>query len=321
MPATLLLPLLKTRSLWLALVLVLIAEFTVRIVMPTGKIPKGAYHSSEFRQQVELYRDTVPVDMLIIGSSVAAVNYPPVPLDDQLHALGIQDFTTYNAGIRGCNYSCIATGIRRHYTTVFQPEYILAVVGPADLNIDNAGVVDRSNRFAADMQRNNLVRSARQILSSLSALYGFKEEVRQWLTSGEWDFDPALFGERGYIDMGSIERKRNKAVPRITQDSELTLSLISLLQELADSGSQVILLPVEGDSLARSLYNDNARAQMRLVLDQLTQHPDIHELTVDVSHFEDSNYIDTSHLATQVAIASSQLLAKHLVESELLKAR
>ena len=169
----------------------------MRQSLPAGKIPRGAYHSGEFRQQVEQYPQALPVDMIIIGSSVAAVNYPPVALDNRLAELGLNKFTTYNAGIRGCNYSCIATGIRKHYLPDFKPPLVLAVISPADLNIDNTGVVDRSNRFASDMERSVVGRFARQGLSYISYLYGFKEEARDWLTLGGWTFDPAVFGERG----------------------------------------------------------------------------------------------------------------------------
>lgn len=300
------------------LLLVLAAELTVRLALPAGKVPRGAYHSSEFRQQVEQYREAIPVDMLITGSSVAAVNYPPVPLDERLHELGKTGFTTYNAGIRGCNYECIAVGVRRHYLPEFQPPIVLLVLSPADLNIDNDGVVARSRRFVSDMERGPITRAGRQMLAGVSYLYGFKEEIRDWLTSGKWTFDPAVLGERGYIDMGSEERGRNKAVPHITEDSELTLALISLVEQLSSMGTKVILLPVEGDSIARSLFNEDARLALRKLMNSLTKHANVHELTIDTSDIPDGDYIDTSHLSSGKAVLNAQRLAEHLFESGLL---
>lgn len=319
MSASLLKSLLRTRSLWIALVLVVIAELVVRVSLPSGKIPRGAYHSSEFRQQVAHYADAVPVDMLLIGSSVAAVNYPAMPLDTRLAELGMDGFTTFNGGIRGCNYECIATGIRRHYLNEFRPPVALFVISPADLNIDNSGVVARSHRFAADMERGIIARTARQALSRISYLYGFKEEVREWLISGQWNFDPAEVSERGYVDMGSIERGRNTQVPRITPDSALTLSLKSLVNELVDSGTRVILVTTVGDSLARFLFTDEAQQQLDDLLASLTQHPDVHELAMDTSQIPDTDYIDTSHLTSEAAIINAQRFAEHLFESGLLE--
>ena len=313
-----LLKLLKTRSLWIVVALVLVAELVVRCSLPEGKVPRGAYHSSEFRQQVEHYPDALPVDMLIVGSSIAAVNYPPVPLDERLRELGYTDFTTYNGGIRGCNYECIAIGTRRHYLSEFQPSVVLVVVSPADLNIDNEGVVARSKQFVADMQRNVVSRKARQLLSTLSYVYGFKEEVRPWLLSGEWEFDPAVLGERGYVDMGSIERGRGTAVPRLAQDSELSLGLVSLVTELSTSGTQVILVPAVGDSLARLLFTDQARVEFRKLLDSLLALDNVYELTLDTTHIPDSDYIDTGHFDSETAIVIARTLADSLHESGLL---
>jgi len=304
----------KTPSVWIVVVLVLAAELTVRFSLPAGKVPKGAYHSSEFRQQVEHYRKAIPIDMLIIGSSVAAANYPPVPLDERLRELGLKNFTSYNAGIRGCNYSCIAKGVRRHYWSEYQPAWVLVTISTADLNIDNAGVVARSDRFAADMERSVIGRAGRQMLSGFSHLYGFKEEVREWLTSGEWIFDPAVLGERGYVDLGSKELRRIGLVPQITVDSDLSRSLITLVDELANSGAQVILLPVDGGSLARSLFSTDARAQLRVLMDTMTSHPNVNELVVDTTQIPDTDYIDTVHLKSAAAIENAQRLAESLIE-------
>ena len=315
MADTLLFQLLKTRSLWIVIVLVLVAELIVRSSLPAGKVPRGAYHSSEFRHQVESYPDALPVDMLIIGSSVAAVNYPPAPLDEQLRHLGQTGFTTYNAGIRGCNYDCITTGIRRHYMDIFQPPIALVVIDPADLDIDNKGVMARSRQFVDDMQRNVVSRTARQLLSAISRVYGFKEEVRSWLVSGKWEFDPSTPGERGYIDMGSTDKGRDVTVARITQDSELSRDLISLVSQLSETGTQVILLPVVGDSLANLLFTDQARDELRQLLDSMLALDNVHELTMDMSYIPDSNYIDTLHLDSQTAIANSRAVADSLVQS------
>ena len=318
MAESLIVQLLRTRSLWIVLVLVLAAELVVRGSLPAGKIPRGAYHSSEYRHQVESYPDALPVNMMIIGSSVAAVNYPPVPLDEQLAELGQTGFTTYNAGIRGCNYECIATGIRRNYLEVFQPPVALLVIDPADLDIDNKGVVARSKQFADDIQRNVVSRTARQLLSSISRVYGFKEEVRSWLLSGAWEFDPSVLGERGYVDMGSTDKGRDTTVARITQDSELSRGLVSLVTQLSETGTQVILLPVVGDSLANLLFTDQARSEFRQLLDSMVPLDNVHELTMDMNHIPDSSYIDTLHLDSQTAIANSRALADSLVQSGLL---
>ena len=119
--------------------------------------------------------------------------------------------------------------------------------------------------------------------------------------------------------MGSKERRRNKAVPRITQDSVLSVALRNLVAELAESGTTVILLPVEGDSLARSLFNDEARFQLRQLLDAMIAHPNVHELIIDTSHISDSDYIDTSHLNSTTSQTNASELAEFLADSGLLR--
>ena len=310
--------LLKTRSLWMVLGIVLIAEISIRWLIPADRVPKGAYHSSEFRLQVERYPSVLPVDMLIIGSSVASVNYPPVPLDNRLHELGYAGFVSYNAGIRGCNYECISIGIRRFFLSEFQPPIVLVVLNPIDINDDNEFVEARSRRFSADMERNQISRTGRQLLSSISYIYGFKEEIRDWLTSGVWTFDHAILRERGYVDMGSKEIGRLKEVPRISESSSVSQSLVALVNELASSDTVVVILPVEGDSLSRSAFDDKDRRQFQSLVNAMTEHPNVHELMIDLSYIPDEDYVDTMHLNSQSAEANAKLLADKLVESGLL---
>ena len=318
MTDSLILQSLRTRSLWIVIGLVLAAELVVRSSLPAGKVPRGAYHSSEFRQQVERYPDALPVDMLIIGSSVASVNYPPVPLDNRLHELGHAGFVSYNAGIRGCNYECIAIGVRRFFVSKFKPAIVLVVLNAIDINEDNGHVEARSRQFSADMERDFIGRTGRQILSSISYVYGFKEEIREWLTSGVWTFTPAILRERGYVDMGSVEIGRFKEVPRISSTSSMSQSLMELVNELASSDTTVIILPVEGDSLSRSVFDDTNRQQFRSLMDSMIEHPNVHELNIDLWDIPDEDYIDTMHLDSQSAAANARLLADKLIESGLL---
>jgi len=293
-------------------------EVAFRFLLPDGKLAKGAYHSGEFRFQVEQYQQSIPVNMMIIGSSVAAANVPPEHLDARLHELGMEDFTSYNAGIRGCNFDCIATGIRRHYWAEYQPPFVLAVISPIDLDIDNTGVIARSKRFAADMERSFIARGARQLLANASVLYGFKEEIRQWLTSGKWEFDEAIPRTRGYIDMGSTILPSAPAAPVIVPDSEIVRDLVSLIEEIAASGSHVILLPVEGNSLARLVIPDDARGQYWSLMKELTLLPNVNMLEADSQPIDDDAYFDTVHLKTQAAAENASRLAERLVESGLL---
>jgi len=301
------------------LIVLVIIELAVRWMIPAERIPKGAYHSSEFRQQVEQYTDAVPVDMLIVGSSVAAVNYPPSTLDARLQESGYSGFTSYNAGIRGCNYECIAKGVRRFFLQQFQPPTVLLVVNAIDINDDSEFVVERSRRYAADMERGSISRAGRNMLSGISYIYGFKEELRDWLTSGQLTFDPAVLKERGHVDMGSVERGRFEEVPHIESQSSSSQSLQALVNELAEDEITVIILPVDGDSMARAAFNEVNRMQFRQLLDQMTDHQNVHELVIDLEHFSDSDYIDTMHLNSQSAQSNGELLAERLVQSGLLK--
>ena len=87
---------------------------------------------------------------------------------------------------------------------------------------------------------------------------------------------------------------------------------------LANSNTKVIILPVEGDSLSRSVFDDEARDQFRLLVDSMIEHPNVHELKIELSHIQDDEYIDTMHLNSASADANARLLADRLVESGLL---
>ncbi len=302
-------------AVWVVFALVLTAESIVRLSLPAGVQVKGAYHSIEFRQQVEQYPASVPVDMLVIGSSVAAGNYPPVALDGRLREWGLQDFTTFNTGIRGCNYTCIAAGVERFYLPVFVPENVLVIISPEDLNHNNLSVMTRSERFLATMQKDGISRWVEQKLSAVSYLYGFQAEVKDWLTSGVWSFDTSRLRERGYIDMGSVPGQRYEVNPGIDAESSLSQALTELVTRLAAQGSRVILLPVEGDSQARLLFGAEARQQQITLLDNLVRIPGVKLLDIDPAVLSDDAYIDTIHLSRESARTNAQTVADRLFAS------
>lgn len=305
----------KSPALLLMLALLLAAELVVRVSLPEGKQPKGVYHSMEFRQQVEQYQQSVPVDMIIIGSSVAAANYPPVALDARLQELGLDGFTSFDSGIRGCNYYCIAEGVARYYLPVYQPARALLVVSPDDLHANNRGVIQRSERFVEAMRKDGISRWAVEKLSSLSYLYGFQAEVKDWLTSGEWLFDSAKLGQRGYVDMGSIPGDRYLGAPDIRVDSVLSQSLSTLVAQLVEGGTQVLLLPVEGDSQARSLLSDESRQAMDTLLSTLALQEGVRLMNNDGATFSDDAYIDTIHLNSLSARENARRVAEQLFAS------
>lgn len=314
-----LLTLIKSPALGLTAACMIALEIASRVLIPGDPIPRGGYHSAEIREQTLQYQELEQLDLLIIGSSIAAVNFPPQSIDATLRRNGKADFTTFNAGIRGCNYSCIAVGVSNNYLSRNIPRQALLVVGPPDINHTNTFVVSRSQDFINSFEQPAHRRWFRNSLSSISSLYGFDEQIRSYLTRGRFNFDTAKVTVRGQVDMGDKDRARPPEYPEFDIQSPAFRALDELIDLLKSKDVHVVLLPILGDSQARSKLLDNAKTEFYALLVQLADLKSIELLRIPEAHMPDEGYIDDIHLNFESALKHGTYIADALLQQGVLE--
>lgn len=300
------------------LTILLCIECAVRITLPDGKLPKGGYPNAEVRQQHHQYKNEKNIDMLVVGSSVAAVNFPPVAIDDEFRKLGQKDFVTFNAGIRGCNFACISRGVEYFYLNEKLPKNILLVISPEDLDSDNSTVINRSNIFVNTLNRPAAKKWITTKMSDICKIFGFQEHIQSLLTTGSWDFDSATVSLRGHIDMGSLPRRRFDRSPAISRSSDLSIDAIRFTKKVASMGIHIIVLPALGDSNARAQIADSSQNQFKLLLQDLSSIDNVTLIDIS-SEFtanlipDDTAYIDNLHLNSAASLSNGTQIARELI--------
>lgn len=314
---------LTSPSVLICLALLLGCEFLVRSYMPASKLPKGGFPNAEVRQQVDQYQREDKVDMLIVGSSVAAVNFPPQAIDKEVNK-NYPSFVTFNGGIRGCNIVCIKQGTLQLYLSSRTPRYILYTISPEDLDTSNKTVIKRSQKFVTQLNRSYLSLSVHTLAADRSHLFGFQEHIRAYISSGKWEFDLAKVLVRGHVDMGSNDRVHFANSPLVKVDSELTGLLREFITIVTSMGVRVILLPVGGDSEARRQFTQSSRDAFALILSQLSENSNV--TLVDTSyqpvsplHQQDSAFIDNLHLNSKYSQTQGRATGKLLIDLRVLE--
>lgn len=282
--------------------------------MPAGLIPKGGYHSAEIRRQVENFHKQKDVDQLLVGSSIAAVNLSPEHLDAELKRLGGIDVSTYNAGMRGCNYACIAIGANRYYLSERTPKKLIAVINPVDVDQQNTVVIGRSDAFIESFERSDLSISLRNLLADVSHTVGFQAEVKQYIKKRKWKVDSSVIDKQGHVDMGSRMITRYDDKPRIDVDGNLSQDFLNFVEGAASKGIEVIVAPAYGHSFALANLSEESMEQFQLLLSMADLIENVRVLPTQPGYLSDSAYIDNLHTTSQGSIDNSVYLARLLSE-------
>jgi len=298
----------------IVLVLLLLVELTVRLSIPDRRVPKGGFHSAELRQSVDQLKQLQDVDLFITGSSIAAVNISPEVFDPQIQSHGFDGFTSFNAGIRGCNFLCIKPSLEKLFLSRKIPNIVLILLSPSDLDAANHVVIDRSIKRAEALKQPYYLEIARNLLSSMSWIYGFDAEIRALLDTRTWVFDTAQITVRGHIDMGSEPQRRHIWDFQLDADGEITQAFYKLLHNLTSRGVSVILLPVVGDSTTRNNFNPSDRQDFSAIIEKALTNDLVRLVRVDEDLSDDENYIDNLHLNTKSAKIYSRQIADALVD-------
>ncbi len=307
--------LLRSRALILTLLCLVVLETAVRLIAPDGLKPKGGYRNSEIRQQLQQFHKVENLDLLIVGSSIAAVNFPPESIDQKLSNEGSRAFTSFNSGIRGCNYSCILEGIRHYYLPHAKPRYALLVVGTVDIDYSNKTVVQRSEKFIESIEQPSHRLWFRNIASSLSWVYGLDDEIRAYIVNQRWIVDSAKVTVRGHIDMGSDPRRRFPDDPQFDRESDSIQALTELIDLLKKHGVTVTLLPALGDSQGRAKLKVSTKQKFHDLIRQIAAQEKVHYLQFAPGYMPDDYYIDDIHMHHEAALKHGEYVADKLMDA------
>lgn len=300
-------------SVVLVVLLLFLVETSVRFAIPENRIPKGSYFNAELRQKAIQLDELDAVNLMFSGSSIAAVNYSPQSFDEQLNSSGVNSFVSFNAGIRGCDYTGIALGLEKLFLSKKTPDYLVLIISPVDLDENGMGI-GRSKQVIRSLNKNRYKAMMQHLLSNVSWLYGFNVEIRALLRKGSWQFDPARLGQRGYVDMGSSQRKRRVRDYELDSEGPISRALYNLVRDAVRKGISVVLVPVTGSSGAAKTLDADDRKEFGEIIDNLLTSDSVRMVHIERGLIEDERYIDNIHLSTEAATENSRRLSKRFVE-------
>ena len=302
------------RTLALGIVLLLLAELVTRIALPGNQKPRGGYHNSELRQQIEQYAAVPTPDLLMVGSSISSANISSTAFGQRVAQLVGKPFTVYNSGVRGCNYRCIQMAVNKYYLPVHQPANVLLVVNPSDVNSANVVVQQRSDEFISSFEKNKIVFHAENLMSNISYLYGFRGQILARLLHRQWNFDSSVVESDGHVDMGSAPMTRYLDKPVILASGGLTDTLIDFANSLVNRGIAVSVLSELGDSQARSLISQSNMDNYNALINRLGEINGVQVLNMPTGVPADEDFIDTLHLSSESSRAFGRLLAQEFID-------
>ena len=302
------------RALILGIAVLLLAELGARIALPDNQLPKGGYHSSELRQQIEQYAAGPTPDLLMVGSSISSANISSTAFGQRVAQLIGKPFNVYNSGVRGCNYRCIQMAVNKYYLPVHQPANVLLVVNPSDVNSANVVVQQRSDSFIKSFEKNKIVFHAENLMSNISYLYGFRGQILARLLHNKWNFDSSVVESDGHVDMGSAPMTRFLDEPVILSSGGLTDTLINFTNSLVDRGIAVSVLSELGDSQARSLISQSNMDNYNALIDRLGDINGVQVLSMPLGVPADEDFLDTLHLSSESSRAFGRLLAQEFTD-------
>jgi hypothetical protein len=279
-----------------ALGLLLAAEVGLRLMVPENHHPTGSWYNEELRDQVQQLEELDKVDIMILGSSVAAVNFPPLVMDLEFERNG-HDWTSFNAGVRGCRYNCIELAFRKIFWSRKQPRTVLLVVAPIDVNEANESGLARSERFIESFRIGSLQAFASDLFRHVWVV-GWKSEVFQFLKRGRWLHEPSLVEVRGHVNMpDKPDYKARKRIFHIDPDrGELSRSLTDLVEFLVVNGVKVGLVKGIMTSDAYADLGEAQEAEFDRLLTQLSLQPEVELIDATSLAPPNAHFLDQLHL-------------------------
>lgn len=296
----------------LTLALLVGIEQGLRLLVPPGHIPTGSWHNAELRDQARQLEAMSEVDLMITGSSVAAVNLRPTVMDAALEKHGLR-INSFNAGIRGCDYSCIGPLFQQLFVSRNKPDYAMLVVAPRDLNEANAFAMERSQGFLKTFGMKEYAANLVDVFS-YAWIFGFRKEIRQYISTREWLYDKSKIPEQGHVQLGDKKLRRHNFQLKVDAHGRMASALYALTDSLLAQDIDVVVLPGLFDSETRLRIDTESWRNYSEVLSRLAGND--HVTLLDANHLipADDQFIDRDHLSNTASAAYSEVIARYLYE-------
>ena len=290
----------------------IVLELVVRFLVPDGHHPTGSWHNHELRIQAGQLEAMNHVDLMITGSSVAAVNFPPLAMEAVFSERGVNQ-KIFNAGIRGCDYEGIAEGFRTVFWQRKHASHVMLVVTPVDVNEANQAVRRRSADFIRSFNTPPHAAKAKDLLSN-SWLFGFRGEIFEFIKTQDWIHEVPMVSQQGHIDMGNQQRKRYDLELNIYRDGPTAQALLDLSQWLIDRNVKLIVVEGPMDSQITGLVSKDQRLRFDALIQMLQALENTHYINATDLIPPDGEFIDQLHLNTDAAKQYASRLAIRLLE-------
>src|SRR3989339_1167419 len=303
----------------------LIIELGLRFLMYEGQYPNGSWRNNELRNQAAQLDELKKVDVMFTGSSLASVNISPQAFDSILRDSAFT-FTSFNAGIRGCDYDGINVVFDEIFWKRKKAKYIVLVISPWDLDEANDGVRARSATFINSVKRSKYEKLILDILSK-SWLFGFRNEIRDFIRTGDWKYQPPLIGIRGQTPFGKTKNPvaasivLNKFEVFISRNGETTKALFDLVERLIKHKKKIIIIEAleRSDSKKNWELTKTELKKFYKIIKELDSIDTVEYVSTEDIIPEDKFFIDTGHISTSASVEYSQRLAKRFIELGLFK--
>lgn len=301
----------------------IIIEMGLRFLINDEQYPSGSWRNNELRNQAAQLEELKRVDIMFTGSSLASVNISPAAFDSVLHDNGVS-FTSFNAGIRGCDYG----GVNVVFDEVFwkrkKSKYVVLVISPFDLNEANLDVRARSATFINSVKRSKHEKLFLEVFSK-SWLFGFRNEIRDFIESGNWKYEPTLIGIRGQTPIGEVKnpkeagRVSDEFKVSISRNGETTKALFRLTKRLIEQGKKIIIIDALERSDSKKNWNQTKRELNNFyeIIKELASSENVTYVHTKDLIPSDEFFIDTGHISTFASIGYSKELARRFIELDL----
>jgi hypothetical protein len=296
-------------------------EILIRVFVPKNHYPTGHWWDHEIRSKAYQFEElkNVDVDILFTGSSVSSVNIPPESFDNEMKENGI-NITSYNAGIAGSDWEGITIGFEKLYWKKKHSKYVVLIISPYDLDEANKSVRKRTTTLIKTLNI-PLYQAAVVDLFSNSWLFGFRNEIREFIKTSKWKSEAFTgIGIRGYTPMYKGCTFSQEFQVTIDKTGIVSQSLIRLINSIIsqDKNVKVIIIQALMHSKLRKYNLEKLGKFYDLVRDLQKIERTI---VLDVKNIipPDNYFIDPIHLNLEGSNLFARDLARQFILEGVLK--
>lgn len=298
------------------LVGLILFELLIRFLIPDGHYPSGHWRNNELRVQTSQLESLEDVDIMFTGSSLCAANIPPKEFDEEMRKGGV-NITSFNAGIRGCDYEGVAEGFKKLFWSRKHSGYVVLVVHPHDLHETHRSVRARTQSFIETFNTPYYMAAFLDFFSQSFWTFGFRNEIGEYIKTRNWVYEEPKVGVRGYIPMTQTKPKvsgMSGIEVTINRNGTCAQSLFNLVNWLVKQGVRVIIIEALMHSLDKKAMNPGELVKFRNILKALDGIENVRLLNVNDIIPNDRYFIDAGHLGPEGAKVYGRNLANKFLE-------